>query len=88
MHILITDFFFFNETAPQHEKCPRGLIYDTSQILSNILPAPEAEKTASIGLPIHIWALFFPFLNIKTKIQMASSSNLPVTVKFRNKPAF
>lgn len=71
--------------ASQHEKCLRGLIYNTAQTLSNVLPAPEAAKAASMGLPAHSWAPFFPSLNIKTKIQMASSSSLPMTATFRNK---
>lgn len=84
-HILITDIILKNEMASQHEKCLRGLIYNTAQTLSNVLPAPEAAKTASMGLPAHSWAPFFPSLNVKTKIQMASSSSLPMTATFRNK---
>lgn len=63
MYILILDIILKNKTAPQQEKCPRRLIYTTLEILSNILPAMGAEKTASTGLPIHTWAPFFPTSN-------------------------
>lgn len=77
LYILILDIILELELPCGLGDASGALFTTLLQILSNILPALKIEVTPSTGLPIHIWALFFSFINPKTKIQMFSAFTLP-----------
>jgi len=84
LQILITDIIFKNETASQHEKCPRGLFTALHKPCLMPFLLQKLQRQRQWGCQPTA-GLYFFHLKHKTKIQMASSSSLPMAATFRNK---